>query len=66
MSIKGFHLLFIGISILFSGWFGVWCQQAKHSAINGIFIGYLGIFSFIISIGLLIYGYKIFIKLKSF
>ena len=65
MSIKGFHLFFIGVSILFSGWFGFWCQEAKHTAINGMSLEYLGFLSYLISIGLLIYGYKIFNKLKS-
>ena len=65
MSIKMFHLFFIGISILFSGWFGAWCFQVKDEATNGPLLGMLGIISFIICMGLLVYLYKIYIKLKS-
>lgn len=65
MSIKMFHLFFIGISILFSGWFSAWCYQVKDEATNGSLLGMLGIISFIICMGLLVYLYKIYIKLKS-
>ena len=54
MSLKAFHLLFISVSVILCGGFGLWCFLAE--AVRGV-AGYqaLGGVSLVIAVALVIY-----------
>ena len=63
MSLKAFHIFFIALSILLAIGFGIWELQAyadSHS--TGQLIA--GMASFIVAVGLIIYGVRFLKKLK--
>lgn len=61
ISIKGFHLFFIFVSIILTMGFGIFELQSNQNGIAMI----LGIVSLLASITLIIYGFKVFRKFKT-
>ena len=64
MSLKAFHILFIIFSILLAFGFGVW-EIAGFSKSDDISQLVVGIISFLIGIGLVVYGIRFLRKLKN-
>jgi hypothetical protein len=64
MSLKHFHIIFISVAVVLCLIFGLWSVQAYYQEMN---FGYLsaGIFSFCLSLGLIIYGVIFLKKLKE-
>jgi len=56
MSIKSFHILFIVLSIAITIWFGIW--EWNQSVL-------LAIVSFLIGVGLVVYGIQVLKKFKT-
>ena len=63
IGIKSFHLFFISISILLTGWYGYF--EIVTPTNPGSISIFLSIASFLIMSGLLVYGYKVYRKFKS-
>lgn len=63
MSLKAFHIFFIAVSILLAIGFGIWEMRAYADSRS---IGQLiaGLLSFIVAVGLTIYGVRFLRKLK--
>jgi hypothetical protein len=63
MSLKAFHIFFIALSILLAIGFGVWELQAYADSRNtGQLVA--GMVSFIVAVGLIIYGVRFLKMLK--
>ena len=63
MSLKAFHLLFIVISIITAGGFGVWCFVAeKAETTPGAMV--MGVASLALAAGLVFYAIKFVQKLR--
>ncbi len=56
MSLKAFHILFIILATILVAWFGIW--QWERSIL-------LSLVSFLVSLGLIGYGIKVFKKLNE-
>tara|TARA_Y100000310_G_C20158525_1_gene568028 strand:- start:69 stop:269 length:201 start_codon:yes stop_codon:yes gene_type:complete len=65
MSLKAFHIFFISVSTLFAIWFGVWSLSSYFSGADNGMLLVLAIFSFIVAGVLIVYGIKVFQKLKK-
>ena len=65
MSLRAFHVLFVVASILLSIGFGVWCLNSPLARGNQLYLA-IGILSFVISVGLMIYAVKFLRKVKRF
>jgi hypothetical protein len=63
ISLKTFHLLFIAVSILLTGYYGVFELRTPTSPGNTSMI--LASFSFILSVGLIAYGVSVIKKFKQ-
>ena len=62
MSLRVFHIIFIVISTLTTLGFGIWgLQQQSVNALYGVW----GVISLAISLGLIVYGFTFFKKLKK-
>ena len=63
MSLKAVHILFISLSILLAFGFGAW--EIKGYTVSGdvLQLG-VGILSFVVAVGLIVYGVKFLRKLK--
>ncbi|HMD14155.1 MAG TPA: hypothetical protein VKI62_05985 [Bacteroidota bacterium] len=61
MSLKSFHIFFIGCAVLLAFGFGVWAFQ---SSANSSIMVMIGITSTLIGIGLIVYGIRFLKKLK--
>ena len=64
MSIKAFHILFVIVSILLTGWFGWWCLNIGYSESTTVNT-FSGIASFALAGVLLIYGIKVWKKFQG-
>lgn len=64
MSLKHFHIVFISIAVLLSIIFGLWAIQTYNQELSFAYLS-AGIFSFCLSIGLLIYGVLFLKKIKQ-
>ena len=65
MSLKAFHIFFISVSTLLAIWFGVWGLRSYFNRAENSLILVLAIMSFIVAGVLIVYGIKIFQKLKT-
>ena len=65
MSIKSFHIFFITISVMFSLWFSMWTLMAYSADKENTFYVVLGIAALIAAILLVLYGVKVYRKLKT-
>jgi hypothetical protein len=63
MSLKSFHIFFIGCAVLLAFGFSVWAFQS-YAALSSIVMLSTGIVSTFIGIGLIIYGIRFLKKLK--
>ncbi|SVE51142.1 uncharacterized protein METZ01_LOCUS503996 [marine metagenome] len=63
ISLKTFHLFFIGASILLTGYYGLFELITPTSPGTASYI--LSGFSFLISIGLMVYGGKVMKKFRN-
>ncbi len=61
ISIKGFHLFFIFASIVLSVWFAIYEVQQGFHGTSAI----LAVVSSITSVGLMVYGLKVYKKFKT-
>jgi len=59
MSLKVFHIAFIGLSMVLTVLFGVWAVQQGEAYL------FVGIAAFLASAGLIVYGYRFIKKWKS-
>lgn len=55
MSLKAFHILFIGVSTLMGVIFGIWCLHSYSLAQGGIYL-FGAVTSFLLAGGLVYYG----------
>lgn len=62
ISLKTFHLFFIGVSILITGYYGLF--EIMNPTNPGMTSNILSASAFIFSIGLILYGINIFKKFK--
>jgi flagellar biogenesis protein FliO len=63
MSLKGFHIVFITFSTLLALGCGIWCVQVNQAAQAPVYLaGAIG--SFVAALGLLIYGFWFYRKMK--
>ena len=64
MSLRFFHIIFISICVVMSLFVGVWGVQdyLQGQSLAGLV---LGILCFLLGIGLIIYGVKVYAKLKE-
>tara|TARA_B110000116_G_C16793215_1_gene565008 strand:- start:1493 stop:1690 length:198 start_codon:yes stop_codon:yes gene_type:complete len=62
ISLKTFHLFFIGVSILITGYYGLF--EITNPTNPGMTSNILSASAFIFSIGLILYGINIFKKFK--
>ena len=65
MSIKSFHIFFISISVMLSLWFSVWTFTASGADKENTYYLALGIASLIAAVLLVLYGVKVYRKLKT-
>ena len=65
MSIKTFHLFFITISVMFSLWFSMWTLTAYSADKENTFYVVLGIAAMAAAVLLILYGVKVYRKLKA-
>ena len=63
IGIKSFHLFFISLSIILTGWYGYFELATPSNPGSISFI--MSIVSFSIMIGLIAYGWNVFKKFKS-
>ena len=63
IGIKSFHLFFISMSILLSGWYGFF--EITTPSNPGSVSTYLSIISFMVMFGLGFYGYSVFKKFRE-
>ncbi len=63
MSLKSFHIFFIGCAVLLAFGFSLWAFQS-YAAVPGIVMLSTGIVSMLIGIGLIVYGIRFLKKLK--
>ena len=63
IGIKSFHLFFISMSILLSGWYGYF--EVTTPSNPGSLSTYLSITSFMVMFGLGFYGYSVFKKFRE-
>ncbi len=63
MSLKAFHIFFIGLSVLTAAGFGIWLIGQYSAAGRTIFL-ISAIISFIVASGLVVYGIRFLKKLK--
>lgn len=61
ISLKAFHLFFIIMSIILSLWFAIYELQLDENGSSVI----LAIISLLISVGMIIYGLKVYKKFKT-
>ncbi len=64
MSLKAFHLVFIAASILLSVFYGVWAVY-RHLVESRLLLLGSGMFSFVLAVGLIVYGGAMMKKLRS-
>ncbi len=64
MSLKNFHIVFISLSILLAFGFGIWGINFYSVSDNTAQFS-LGIISILVGVGLIIYGRKIYQRLKK-
>jgi hypothetical protein len=64
MSLRAFHLFFISISILLAFGFGIWGVRSFSTGGDTTNM-FMGVGSFILGAGLIIYGIKVRRKLKQ-
>ncbi|MFQ5798150.1 MAG: hypothetical protein ACE5H0_05570 [Bacteroidota bacterium] len=64
MSLKYFHIFFIILSILLTFGFGIWGVNSYSGSDNTTHLS-LGIISLLVGVGLIIYGTKVYKKLKK-
>lgn len=64
MSLKYFHILFITLSIILAFAFGIWGVNSYSTSDDTTHLT-LGIISFLVGVGLIIYGMKVYQKLKK-
>ena len=57
MSLRGFHLFFIAVSILLSVWVGMWAVERSAWAMAGLF--------FVLGAALVVYGLRVRRKLAA-
>jgi hypothetical protein len=65
MSLKSFHLFFIGISILFAAGFGIWFLAEQPIAIETLNV-FAALLSFTVGGGLILYAIRFIRKFKHF
>jgi len=65
MSLKAFHIFFISVSTLFAIWFGVWGLKSYYGKSENGMLMVLAILSFVVASVLIVYGIKVFQKLKT-
>lgn len=65
MSIKSFHIFFITISVMFSLWFSVWTLTAYSADNENTYYLVLGIGAIAVTALLVLYGVKVYKKLKT-
>lgn len=65
MSLKAFHIFFISVSTLFAIWFGVWGLKSYYSKSENGMLMVSAILSFVVASVLIVYGIKVFQKLKT-
>lgn len=63
MSLKSFHIFFIGCAVFLAFGFSVWAFQS-YAAVPGIAMLSTGIVSTLVGIGLIVYGILFLKKLK--
>ena len=64
MSLKNFHIFFISLSTLLAFGFAIWGINSYSVSDNTTHLS-LGIISLLVGVGLIIYGMKVFQKLKN-
>lgn len=64
MSLKAFHIFFIGVSILLTLGFGVWGIYAFRENQDSTYLA-LSLFSLFLSVVLVLYGFMFWQKLKK-
>ncbi len=64
MSLKSFHLFFIGVSILFAAGFGAWFLTEQPIAIDAINV-FAALLSFTVGGGLILYAIRFVRKFKD-
>lgn len=64
MSLKAFHILFVVVSVVMSLGVGAWGTHEYLATGNSLGIG-LGIASFVLGAGLVVYGFKVYKKLAA-
>ena len=65
MSLKAFHIFFISVSALFAIWFGVWGLKSYYNTSQNGMLLVMAILSFVVASVLIVYGVKVFQKLKT-
>ena len=65
MSLKAFHIFFISVSALFAIWFGVWGLKSYYNRSENGMLLVMAILSFVVASVLIVYGVKVFQKLKT-
>ena len=63
IGIKSFHLFFIALSILLTAWYGYF--EFSTPSNPGNLSKSLGVISFIVTFGLVLYGYSVFKKFRN-
>ena len=63
MSLKAFHIFFVVVSILLAFGFGVWSVYFHLTASDMSYL-ILGIASFVVGVGLMVYGVRVMRKLQ--
>ena len=63
IGIKTFHLFFIGMSVLLTGWYGYFEMTTPTNPGSGSTL--LGIVSLLLMVGLSLYGYNAYNKFKK-
>lgn len=56
MSIKGFHLIFIGLAAIFLAGYGIWALFIDDQT-PGISVKVSGVITLVSSVGLIVYGF---------
>jgi len=64
MSLKSFHIVFVTFAVLFSAGFGYWALQFFQSTGDTLMLT-LSLFSFVATVGLLVYGVWFLKKLRG-
>lgn len=64
MSLKGFHIVFVCVSVILAVGFGIWCFRQRSETGLGIY-GAAGIGSFFASAVLVYYGVAFLRKVKN-